>query len=143
MCPVSSPPAFSSYQLLTLYRGLICPCTEYASHVRGGSTHTELLNKVESKAIRLIDSPLLTLRCNVASLFICYRYFHVNCSSELANCMPPPSHCLVAHNFLLVLIPILSTSLIQERTSIFTLSSLLLVNSGTLYLNLYFHLPTT
>ena len=31
----------------------------------------------------------------------------------------------------------------QELTSIFTLSSLTLVNSGTPYLNLYFHLPTT
>ena len=31
----SSPP-----QLLTLYRGLIRPCMEYASHVSGGSTHT-------------------------------------------------------------------------------------------------------
>ena len=50
---------FSLYQLLTLYRGLICPCMEYA-FVWGGSSHTELLNKFDSKAFRLIDSPLLT-----------------------------------------------------------------------------------
>ena len=66
-----------------------------ASHVWGGFTHTELLNKIESKAFRLIDSPLLTdclqlltLHRNAASLAIIYRYFHANCSSELADCMP-------------------------------------------------------
>ena len=69
---------------------------EYASHVWGGSTHTALLDRVESKAFRLIDSSPLTdclqplsLRRNVASLAIFYRYFHANCSSDLANCMPP------------------------------------------------------
>ena len=64
---------------------------------------TELLNKVESKVFRLIDSPPLTdcLQplthcCNVVSLAIFYYYFHVNCSFELANCMPhplPSPHC--------------------------------------------------
>ena len=68
---------------------------EYASHVWGGFTHTALLNKVESKAFRLINSSPLT-DClqplshhrNVASLALFYRYFHANCSSDLANCMP-------------------------------------------------------
>ena len=90
-------PFFSPSQLLTLYRGLIRPCMEYASHIWGGSTHTALLNRVESKAFRLISSPPLTdclqslnIRRNVASLSIFYRYFHGYCSSELANCMPPP-----------------------------------------------------
>merc|ERR1712035_79188 len=66
-------------------------------HVWGGSTHTVLLDRVESKAFRLINSPPLTdclqpllFRRNVANLSIFYRYFHANCSSELANCMPPP-----------------------------------------------------
>ena len=87
---------FSSSQMLTLYRGLIRPCMEYASHVWGGSTHTALLNRVESKAFRLINSPpstdclqSLTLRRNVASLVVLYHYFHAYCSSELANCMHP------------------------------------------------------
>ena len=69
---------FSPYQLLTLYRGLIRPCMEYASHVWGGSTHTALLNRVESKAFRLINSTPLTdclqslkHRRNVASPPIC------------------------------------------------------------------------
>ena len=60
------------------------------------STHTALLNRVESKAFRLISSPPLTdcldslsHRGNVASLSLFYCYFHADCSSELANCMPP------------------------------------------------------
>ena len=88
---------FAPHQLLALYKGLIRPCVEYASHVWGASTHTQLLSRVESKAFRLIASPPLTdcleslsLRRNVASLAIFYRYYHANCSSELANCMPPP-----------------------------------------------------
>merc|ERR1712035_134538 len=70
---------------------------EYASHIWGGSTHTSLLNRVESKAFRLINSPPLTdnlqslkIHRDVASLSIFYQYFHGNCSSELANCMSPP-----------------------------------------------------
>ena len=86
---------FSPPHLLTLYRGLIRPCMEYASHVWGGSIHTALLNRVKSKAFRLIkSSPLidclqpLSHRRSVASLAIFYCYFHANCSSDLANCMP-------------------------------------------------------
>ena len=82
---------------------------------------TALLNRVESKAFRLIDSPSLT-DCldshNVASLSIFYRYFHADCSSELANCMPPPSRGLIAQDFVRLLIPILSIFLMQELTSI-------------------------
>ena len=87
---------FTPSQMLTIYKGLVRPCMEYACHVWGGSTHTALLNRVEAKAFRLIRSPpltdclpLLNVRRNVASLSIFYRYFHANCSSELANCMPP------------------------------------------------------
>lgn len=45
---------------------------------------------------------------------------HGYCSSELANCMPPHGH--TAQGFLLFLISILSSSLIQELTSIFIFS---------------------
>ena len=88
---------FNPAQLLTLYRGFIRPCMEYNSHVWGGSTHTALLNRVESKAFRLINSrPLtdslqpLSLRRNVASLSLFYRYYHGHCSSELSESIPPP-----------------------------------------------------
>ena len=84
-------------QLLSLYRGLIRPCMEYSSHVWGGSPATRLLDRVESKAIRLINSPPLTdslqplsLRRNVASLSVYYRYYTGHCSSELSECMLPP-----------------------------------------------------
>ena len=80
---------FSPYQLLTLYRGLIAPCMEYASQVWGGSTHTTLLNRLKSKAFRLINSTSLIdclqslkHRRSVASLSIFYRYFHGYCCSD-------------------------------------------------------------
>ncbi len=69
---------------------------EYACHMWGGSTHTALLDRVESEAFRLISAPPLIncvqplkLRRNVASLSIFYHYFHANCFSDLTNCMPP------------------------------------------------------
>src|ERR1044072_9005114 len=51
---------FTPPQLLALYRGAVRPCMEYASHIWGGSTHTSLLEKVESRAFRLINSSALT-----------------------------------------------------------------------------------
>ena len=50
---------------------------------------------------------------------------------------------LVAQHFLLLLILILLIYLMQELTSIFTLSSITLVNSETLFLSLFFHLTMT
>ena len=88
---------FSSEQLLQLYKGLIRPCMEYCSHIWGGSPSTSLLDKVESKAIRLINNLNLTssldplsLRRKVASLSLFYRYHFGHCSIELAGCVPPP-----------------------------------------------------
>ena len=112
---------------------------EYGSHVWGDSTHTALLNRVEYKAFRLNSPPLtdcldsLSHRRNVASLSIFYRYFHTDCSFELANYMPSPSRALAIQDFLLLLIPILSIFLMQELT-VSSLSSLTLVKSGTLFL---------
>ncbi|KAL7632441.1 UNVERIFIED_CONTAM: hypothetical protein RMT77_017217 [Armadillidium vulgare] len=70
---------------------------EYASHIWGGSTHTALLEKVESRAFRLINSPALTnslqslsSRRIVASLSLYYRYYNGHCSSELSRRIPPP-----------------------------------------------------
>merc|ERR1712030_125544 len=62
----------------------------------GGSSSTHLLNRVESKAYRLIISPTVTanipslsLRRNVASLSLFYRYYFGQCSVELASRVPP------------------------------------------------------
>ena len=70
---------------------------EYCWHIWGRSSSTYLLDRVWSKAKRLIDSPTLSssldplsLRHDVASLALFYRYYHHHCSVELAGCMPPP-----------------------------------------------------
>ncbi len=91
-------------QLMSIYRSFVCPRMEYAPHVWGGSTHTALLDRVESKAYRNFSSPYLTdnflphkFRRQVASLSIFYRYFHSECFSELANCMPLPSPVASQH----------------------------------------------
>ena len=70
---------------------------EYASHIWGGSSHCNILEKVESKAFRIICSPFLTeslqplqVRRIVASLSLFYRYYNQHCSSELYGRIPPP-----------------------------------------------------
>ena len=90
-------PFFTCEQLLKIYKGLIRPCLEYCSHVWGGSTSTYLLDRVESKAFRLINAPHLTsqlpsleLRRDVASLSIFYKYYFGRCSEELSYCVPRP-----------------------------------------------------
>ena len=105
-------PFFSPSKFLALYRVLTLPCMEYGSHVRGGSTYTALLNRVESKVFRLINSPPLTdclysisHWCNVAYLSLFNGYVHADCSSDLGNYMPPP---------IVLLIPIKSIFLMQE-----------------------------
>ncbi|KAL7644702.1 UNVERIFIED_CONTAM: hypothetical protein RMT77_004515 [Armadillidium vulgare] len=88
---------FTPPQLLALYRDVVRPCMEYSSHIWGGSTHTALLEKVESRAFRLINSPALTnslqslsARRIVASLSLYYRCYNRHCSSELSGRIPPP-----------------------------------------------------
>ena len=65
----------------------ICPCLEYCSHFWGSSPYTSLLNRVESKAMRLIVDPSLTstfdplsLSSKVASLYLFYCYYFGHCS---------------------------------------------------------------
>ena len=86
---------FSSIQLFKLYTGLIRPCLEYCSHVWGSSPSVSLLDRVESKAIRLINDHTLTssldplsLRRKVSSLSLYYRYYFGHCSSELLERIP-------------------------------------------------------
>jgi hypothetical protein len=88
---------FSSEQLLQIYKGLIRPCMEYCSHIWGGSGSSSLLDRVESKAKRLINCPLLSnsldplsLRRDVGALSLFYRYYNGRCSRELASRIPPP-----------------------------------------------------
>ena len=76
---------------------MIRPFLEYCSHVWGSSSSVYLLDRVESKALRLIDDPLLTssldslsLRRKVSALSLFYRYYNGHCSRELVGCVPRP-----------------------------------------------------
>ena len=88
-----------SHQLLTIYKSQIRPSLEYCSHVWGGTPKSSLhlLDRVQSKAIRLINNPNLTTslqslfhRRLVADISIFYRYFHGHCSQEIKNIISDP-----------------------------------------------------
>ena len=88
---------FNSAQLFRLYTGFFRPCLEYCSHIWGSSSCTSLLDRVESKAIRLIGDPSLTstldpLSCRrkVAFLSLSYHCYFGHCSDDLATFVPPP-----------------------------------------------------
>ena len=90
---------FLSSHLLTIYRSRIRPSLEYCSHVWGGAPKSTLclLDKVQSKAIRLINIPNptkslqpLSHRCLVGDLSIFYKYFHGHCSQETREIIPVP-----------------------------------------------------
>ena len=75
------------------------PSLEYCSHVWGGAPKSSLhlLDRFQSKAIRLMNNPNLTNslqslshRRLVADLSIFYRYFHGHCSQEIKNIIPDP-----------------------------------------------------
>ena len=88
---------FSPFQLLTIYKSQIRPSLEYCSHVWGGAPKSSLhlLDRVQSKAIRLINNPDLTNslqslshRRLVTDLSIFYRYFHGHWSQDIKNIIP-------------------------------------------------------
>ncbi len=147
---VSSPPVFFSPHSWCPYSGALTVLVYSVLLTCGGGQSTQFFGQRESKAHRLISFSSLSesllplkFRRHVTSLSIFYCYFHSDCCSELVNWTPPPSGDLAVHAFLLMLILLLFKSLMSELTGIFTLSSLLLVNSGTIFLCLYFLLPTT
>ena len=93
----------SPSQLLTIYISQMRPSLEYWSHVWGGALKSSLhlLDRVQSKAIRLINNPNLTSslqspshRRLVADLSIFYRYFHGHCSKKIKNIIPDPVRCV-------------------------------------------------
>ena len=90
---------FSPSQLLTIYKSQIRPSLEYSSHVWGGAPRSSLhlLDRVQSKAIRLINNQSLTKslqslsrRRLAADLSIFYIYFHGHCSMEIKSIIPDP-----------------------------------------------------
>ena len=81
----------------------ILPSLEYCSHVWGGAPKSTLvlLDKIQSKAIRLINNPnLIKLlqplsHCHlVRDLSIFYRYFNGHCSQEIRDMIPFPLRCV-------------------------------------------------
>jgi hypothetical protein len=90
---------FTPLQLLTLYKSQVRPLLDYCSHVWGGapSSHLFTLDRLQAKALRLVDDPQLTSslhslhhrRC-VSSLSLFYRYYFSHCSLELSSIIPLP-----------------------------------------------------
>ena len=75
-------------------RSATCLCQ---NHFGAPKSSLNLLDRVQSKAIRLINNPNLTNslqslshRRLVADLSIFYRYFHGHCSQEIKNIIPDP-----------------------------------------------------
>ena len=90
---------FSSSHLLSIYKSQIHPSLEYCSHVWGGAPKSTLclLDKVQSKAIHLINNPNLTKslqplshRRLVGDLSIFYRYFNGRCSQKIRDIIAIP-----------------------------------------------------
>ena len=90
---------FSSSHLPSIYKSQIRPSLEYCSHVWGGALKSTLclLDKVQSKAIRLINNSTLakslqplSQRRLVGELSIFYRYFNGRCSQEIRDIIPVP-----------------------------------------------------
>lgn len=116
--------------MLTLYKGFVCPCTEYASRM----CEAPLTNFFFVPSTPSIQ--LTVFRHTVGTLVLSQRYFHGFCSSECVACMPLPSYNPGAQDFVLTFILILSILLIQGLAS-FIPSTLSLVNSGTLYYSVF------
>ena len=94
-----APGFFSSSHLLSIYNSRIRPSLECCSHVWGGAPKSTLcfLDKVQSKAIRIINNPNLTKslqplshRRLVGDLSIYYRYFKEHFSQEIREIMQVP-----------------------------------------------------
>ena len=90
---------FSSSHLLSIYKSQIRPSLEYCSHVWGGAPKSTLclLDKVQSKAIRLINDPNLTKSLQplshhrlVGDISIFYRYVNKHYSQEIRDIIPVP-----------------------------------------------------
>jgi len=81
----------SPSQLLTIYKSQIRPILEYCSHAWGGAPKSSLhlLDRVQSKAICLINNRILTNFLVSLRSLSCWRYFHF---------LPPFSRTLLSEN---------------------------------------------
>ena len=99
---------FSSSHLPTKYKSQIRPSLEYCSHVWDGAPKSTLciLDKVQSKAIRLTNNPNLTKslqslshRRLVGALAIFSRFFHSHCSHEVREVLQKQPVCFKCFKF--------------------------------------------
>ena len=88
---------FSPSQLLTIYKSQVRPSLEYCSHVWGGAPKStlHLLDKIQSKAIRLINNltnslQSLSYRRLVADLPIFYHGFQGHCCPTIKSIISDP-----------------------------------------------------
>lgn len=115
----------------------------------GVSIHSALLDRAELKSFRPIGYLSLTechlnvnLCFNVASHFILYHYFHINCSSKHANCTPSSVLHLRCTRLFVIAHPDTVLNLSYARINLyFHFSSLFLVIFGTFFFIICFALP--
>ena len=86
-----------SYSTYTRVSSALVWSTALISVGSGGSGFIRLLDRVESKAKRLINCPVLSssldplyLRRDIGALSLFYRYCRGKCSRELSTRVPPP-----------------------------------------------------
>ena len=84
--------------VLYLYKSTVRPLMEYCCHLWAGAprTHLSILDRVERRVKNLVGQKLcdelqpLSVRRDVASLSLFYRYYFGRCSSALSECVPKP-----------------------------------------------------
>ena len=137
---------FISAQLFKLYTGFIRPCLEYCSHIWSSSPYTSLFDRLESKVIRLIGDPSLTIRLFAARWLPYLFSIAITLVNALMN-WPAVFHLQwfgrVPNGRHHLSTTIVWNSPMQESISSVMVSSLLLPTFGTLSLLLYFWLPST
>ena len=135
---------FRSISLLKLYIDLIRPCVEYCSHIWGGTSSACLLDRVELKAFYLISNKDLTdpLIPSLSAIKWPHSLFSIDITLVIAlqnskiGCLTPsPGPVVLAR--LLPPIDIVSSCATLVLSSTVTVSSLLPLGFGTLYLLLF------
>ena len=82
--------------ILYLYKSTVRPIMEYCCHLWAGAPRTHLypLDRVERRVKNLVGQDAseklepLSVRRDVASLSLFYRYYYGQCSSSLSDCIP-------------------------------------------------------
>ena len=84
--------------ILHLYKSLIRPHMEYCCHLWAGASSDalSLLDRIQKRVVNIVGPTLatslqpLSIRRDVASLSLFYKFYHGRCSAELLSLVPPP-----------------------------------------------------